>query len=86
MKAWMLRNVPDELMRLFRQEARERGTSVNKAIVSLLIEKFGLEKAMKPKRHHDLDQWFGKWTREEADAFNQCVMEQRSQDKRWWDR
>ena len=49
MKAWTLRNLPDELVRFFRHEARERHESVNKTIVSLMIERFGLEKPKKTK-------------------------------------
>ena len=86
MKAWTLRNLPEELVQYFRREARERHESINKTIVHLMIERFGFAKSKKTKVHHDLDHWFGKWSREEADEFDRFIMEQRRQDQQWWDK
>jgi hypothetical protein len=82
MRAWTLRNIPHELMQLFRQEARQRHMSINKTIVSLMLEKFGIARSSKKKTYHDLDAWFSKdpWTKEEADEFNKMIMEQRRRD------
>ena len=66
LSAWMLRSIPNELMQMFKREAKQRRMSVNKTIVSLMLEKFGIAEEKKVQVHHDLDAWFGKWTAKEA--------------------
>jgi hypothetical protein len=74
----ILRNIPNDIMSLFRKRAAEQKTSLNKAVIGLLQEAFGSH-APKKKLHHDLDEWLAEssWTREEADAFNRQLLEDR---------
>lgn len=81
MNSILLRNIPNEIMTMFRKRAAEQKTSLNKAVVSLLQEAFGAQ-APKKKIHHDLDDWFAKasWTPEaqkEAEEFNRQLLEDR---------
>ncbi len=80
MNTLLLRNIPHEIMNLFRKRATEQKTSLNKAVVGLLQETFG-PGASKRKIHHDLDDWFARspWTKEEADEFNRRLFEDRRQ-------
>ena len=78
MNTVILRNIPNEIMSLFRKRAAEQKTSLNKAVIGLLQETFGSH-APKKKIYHDLDEWLAQspWTKEEADEFNRQLLEDR---------
>ncbi|MEK7334589.1 MAG: hypothetical protein AAB222_04620 [Candidatus Binatota bacterium] len=86
MKAITLRNLPPALTRVIRQKAEEKGTSINKAVLSLLEERAGLRNGKKRKKqlHHDLDALAGSWTREEAREFDKALAAQRTIDPDLW--
>ena len=67
-----------------KERARRENLSLNKAIVSLLEEATGAGKGKKRVVHHDLDKFFGTWTKEEADAFDEALREQRQIDPEMW--
>jgi hypothetical protein len=78
-----VRNLPPAVAKAVREKARKEKLSLNKAIVKLLEEATGTA----PKRravHHDLDRFFGTWTREQADAFDEALREQRQIDPEMW--
>ena len=79
MNTVILRNIPNEIMSLFRKRAAEQKTSLNKAVIQMLVETFGKESS-KEKIYHDLDDWFGGWTKEEADEFNRRLFADRRRD------
>ena len=85
MKAITLRNLPPEVARTVQQRAKQKKTSVNKAVIELLEESAG-GKAKKnaPVRYHDLDHLVGTWTKEEADAFDKIVRSFRTIDPDLW--
>ena len=85
MKAITLRNLPPEVARTVQQRAKQKKTSVNKAVIELLEESAG-GKAKKnaPARYHDLDHLVGTWTKEEADAFDKIVRSFRTIDPDLW--
>ncbi|HWQ68988.1 MAG TPA: hypothetical protein VN494_03365 [Patescibacteria group bacterium] len=85
MKAVTLRNLPPELTRVIDRKAIDQGTSVNKAVISLLEEALGRgrKKRVKPL-HHDLDALAGSWTAQEAEAFDQALARQRTIDPDLW--
>jgi len=78
MNTLLLRNIPDEIMNLFRKRAADQKTSLNKAVVQLLVETFG-PGSSKKKIHHDLDDWLAQspCTKEEADELNRQLLEDR---------
>jgi hypothetical protein len=84
MKAITLRNIPPHVARLVERRARENKTSLNRAVVSLLEQATPMRKNGKPKIHRDLDFLFGSWTKEEADAFDADLAEQRKIDPEVW--
>jgi hypothetical protein len=78
-----VRNLPPAVAKAVREKAKKEKLSLNKAILRLLEEAAGAA----PKRravHHDLDRFFGTWTREQADAFDQALREQRQIDPEMW--
>lgn len=84
LKAVTLRNLPPELARVIRRKAREKGTSVNKAVISLLEGSVGtVRKKLKPL-HRDLDALAGSWTEEEASSFERTLAQQRVIDPELW--
>jgi plasmid stability protein len=83
MKAITLRNLPPDVARTVQRRAKQKKTSVNKAVIELLEESVGAKTKKKtPVRYHDLDLLVGTWTKEEADAFDKLIAEQRAIDPR----
>jgi len=83
MNAITVRNLPPAVAKAVKEKARKEKLSLNKAIVKLLEEATGTA----PRRravHHDLDRFFGTWTREQADAFDEALQEQRQIDPEMW--
>jgi hypothetical protein len=79
-----VRNLPPGVARAVKEKARKEKLSLNKAIVRLLEEATGVEKTRKKVVHHDLDRFFGTWTKEEADAFDEAMREHRQIDPEMW--
>ncbi|CBK40424.1 conserved protein of unknown function [Nitrospira defluvii] len=85
MKAITLRNLPPEVARTVQRRAKQKKTSVNKAVIELLEESAGgAAKKTAPVRYHDLDHLAGTWTTEEAATFEQLIAEQRPIDPELW--
>ncbi len=85
MKAITLRNLPPKVARSVQQRAKQKKTSVNKAVIELLEESTGGTATKKvPVRYHDLDHFVGTWTKEEADAFEKSVRSFRTIDPDLW--
>jgi DNA-binding ferritin-like protein (Dps family) len=79
-----VRNLPPAVAKAVKERARKEKLSLNKAIVRLLEEATGAGKGKKRVVHHDLDRFFGTWTKEEADAFDEALREQRQIDPEMW--
>jgi len=79
-----VRNLPPGVAKAVKEKARKEKLSLNKAIVRLLEEATGVEKGKKKVVHHDLDRFFGTWTKEEADAFDEAMREHRQIDPEMW--
>lgn len=84
MNAITVRNLPPAVAKAVKQKARLEKLSLNKAIIKLLEQATGTEQAKKKVLHHDLDRFFGTWTKEEADAFDEALREQRQIDPEMW--
>lgn len=83
-KAITVRNLPSAVALAVRAKARREGLSLNKAVLKLLEEATGTKARRDAALHHDLDRFFGTWTRQEADAFDKALIEQRSIDPDLW--
>ena len=76
-----LRKLPPELQRRIRRRAKERGISLNRAVIELLEANTG----RRPEPvHEDLDFLVGAWSEEEADVFEQELSRQRETDPELW--
>jgi len=85
MNAITLRNVPPAVARAIREKAKKEKISLNRAVIKLLEEITGLgEQPQKEILHHDLDEFFGCWSKEEADEFDEALREQRQIDPEMW--
>jgi len=78
-----LRNIPKKLQEVIRKRAGAEGLSLNKTVLRMLEEASG-QRAQKSALHHDLDYLAGKWSREEAAAFEAALVEQRRVDPEHW--
>jgi hypothetical protein len=86
MKIITLRNIPSELQHVIEARARKTG-SLNKTIIAMLEEAAGIHPAPKRRRQYrDLSHLAGRWTREEADAFDKALREIRTVDPEFWDK
>jgi hypothetical protein len=64
-----LRQIPDAIEKALRTLARNRGTSLNKTIISLLARAMGMADGTPKAR--DLSDLAGTWTEEEAREFDE---------------
>ena len=80
-----LRNLPPDLLRVIRKRAKEGKTSLTKAAVGLLGEAAGTAEGQ-PARHRyrDLDGFAGRWSREEAAAFESALRSSRAVEEELW--
>ena len=83
MKTISIRNLDDNLYKLIKSTARERGTSINKLIISFLEKIFRPEKGGIPE-YHDLDNLFSTWTEGEFREFSEALSSQREIDEQLW--
>ena len=85
MKTLTLRNLPPDVAKAVQRRAREKGTSVTKAVVSLLEEAAGIRgKKRGTVVYHDLDDLFGSMSAKDAVQLEQAIREQRMVDKGLW--
>jgi DNA-binding ferritin-like protein (Dps family) len=84
MSAITLRNLPPRVAKAIREKARKERLSMNKTVIKLLEEATGATPEAKRVVHHDLDRFFGTWTKEEADAFDEALREQRQIEPEMW--
>jgi hypothetical protein len=81
-----IRGIPPKVERVIKEEAKRKGQSLNKIIISLLEKATGIKKEerKKQKLYHDLDHLSGIWTREEEIAFRTELKAQRKVDEGLW--
>lgn len=86
MKAVTLRSLPPDLANAIRKEASRKGTSLNKAVISILEGRLGaqVKKRGGQPLYHDLDELSGCWSKKEAAAFDKSLAAQRSIDSELW--
>lgn len=69
--------MPSRIAKAVRDKARKERLSINKTVTKLL--EGASQPSWGPARvvHHDLDRFFGTWTKDEADAFDAALRDQR---------
>jgi hypothetical protein len=86
-KAITLRDLSPEVARAVRERARKDGLSLNRTVARLLEEATGHAGLPAPAgrtRRHDLDDFGGRWSKKEADAFDRFLAEHRTIDPEIW--
>jgi hypothetical protein len=79
-----LRNLPPEVEKAILETSSREGISLNKATLRLL--QASLRKPVRePAVNRDFDEFFGKWSDAEADAFNAVLAEMRQVDPAEWE-
>ena len=78
MSAITVRNLPPKVAKAIREKARKERLSMNKAVIKLLEQATGATQETRKVVHHDLDRFFGTWSKEEGDAFDRALKEQRN--------
>lgn len=75
-----IRGVDRRLHDALKQEADRRGLSINRYVLSLLLEASGMVNKVtaEPMEYHDLDHLAGTWTAQEYDEFESQLAVQRS--------
>jgi len=85
MKQFTIRGLPQELEKRVEKEAKKKGLSVNKVILSLLEKGAGYNKAKGPQTiYTDLDYLAGSWSLEEAQEIERYLRDQRQIDEELW--
>jgi len=86
MKAITICNVEPSVSAKLKQEAKNRGKSVNQFIIDMIEQNLGFQKKKKYSyMHHDLDHLFGKWTDEEYNQIQGGIDQERKIDKELWE-
>lgn len=85
MKSFTLRGIDDKLYDEIKKRSADKSTSINKFILTLLKVNTGFKKEKKyTKSYSDLDELFGKWSREEYDLITKKIISERAIDKELW--
>jgi len=86
MKSFTLRGIDNKLYDEIKKRSAYKSTSINKFILTLLKVSTGFEKEKKyTKSYDDLDELFGKWSREECDLITKKISSERVVDKELWE-
>lgn len=88
MKGITVRNLPPRVAKAVRDKARKEGLSLNRTIARLLAQATGFVEAKRKRKqqvlHHDLDRFFGVWSKKEADEFGRALREGRKIEPERW--
>jgi hypothetical protein len=85
MKAITIRGIDASVSEKLKQTAQKEGKSVNRFILELISQSMGEGKKNKPiRRHKDLDNLFGKWSKDEFDRIQGIIDRQRNIDPELW--
>jgi hypothetical protein len=85
LKQITLRGISPELEKAVKKEAEKKRLSINKAFLSLVENATGAGgKEKKKALNHDLDRFFGIWTKEESSTFEESLKLQRKIDEGLW--
>jgi superfamily I DNA/RNA helicase len=85
MKQYTVRGLSKETEKKIAKEAREKGISLNRAIVALLDKETGTSKKRERKDTlNDLDHLFGFWTTADTGEFERNLELQREVDEDLW--
>jgi len=85
MKQYTVRGLSKETERRIAREAREKGVSLNRAIVSFIEGETGAAgKSASKGAHKDLDHLFGIWKEDDAREFAKSLQSQRKVDEGLW--
>ncbi|MCO6491940.1 MAG: hypothetical protein J5I98_26220 [Phaeodactylibacter sp.] len=82
MKSLTIHNMDAELAQAIEELAESTGLSQNKVVKKLLRQALNLLDEEKPKR--DVSAFFGVWTKEETEEFNEAVKFFGQIDKEMW--
>lgn len=79
-----LRNVDTVLMNQLKHQAAQRQISMNTLVLDLLKQGLGLKAGRQSLVYHDLDQYAGTWSNQEAKAFLENISDFETIDKDLW--
>ena len=80
-----VRGIDEALAARIKQEAANKGLSINQVVVETLRREFGLEKKKRfSARHSDLDHLFGRWSAEEFERIQGAIDQARCIDEELW--
>ena len=74
-----LRNLPPEIETAIIETSKREGISLNRATIRLLESTLS-----KPARNSDFEQFFGRWSKHKADAFDKALRKMRRVDPVDW--
>lgn len=86
MKQLTIRDIPDDIAKTIKKEAKEKHLSLNKAFISILEKATGIKakKMVQKTTYHDLDHFCGAWTKNDAEIFEKSLEIQRKIDEDLW--
>lgn len=79
---YTIRSIPEQLDKLLRKEAADKGTSLNNVIIETLKQAKGI--ATKKSSYRSLDHLFGTWSADQASEVEVEIKAQRVVDPKDW--
>jgi hypothetical protein len=84
MAALTLRGLDEATATRLKQEARQRGVSVNALLRAMVEEGLGLSRRTRGRRHDDLDHLAGSWSAADARQFGAATAAFEQVDEELW--
>jgi len=84
MSTMTIRGLDDLTVKALKERAKQEGTSVNAALVGLLMEALGLKKKKRIVQHNDLDHLAGTWSQKEYAEFRKKTADFEKIDENAW--
>ncbi len=86
MKQITIRDIPEDIAKIIKKEAKQKHLSFNKAFISVLEKATGrkAKKSVQKTIYHDLDHLCGVWSAKEAEIFEDSLQIQREIDEDLW--
>lgn len=69
----MIRDLDDELCDRIKEYAKRQGLGLNDSIKNLIEKALGADKTQKSDKREGFQEFFGEWTDEESNEFEQAI-------------
>lgn len=84
MSTMTIRGLDDSTIKALKEKAKQEGTSVNAALVEILMESLGIKKKKRTVEYKDLDHLAGTWSKKDYAEFQKKTADFEKIDEGMW--